>query len=290
MAASELRLQAGPLTLAAVRHGPTQAATKVLALHGWLDNAASFAPLAAELVDLDLVALDLPGHGRSQHRGEDAWYHFVDYLTDLDRVLDALGWSDAVLLGHSMGAALASLYAGLRPQRVRQLWLIEGLGPMTTPAVRYAAALKRALDERLERQDTQLRLYADQEQAVAARMSANGLSADAARLLVDRGLREVDGGLVWSTDPRLRLTSAQRLAEEHCLAVISEIACPALLVAAEPVQPYLPPMAEMERRVACVVGLRVERLAGNHYLHMDRAAQVAQVISTFSNAVDGNSR
>ncbi|MGH8027673.1 MAG: alpha/beta fold hydrolase, partial [Pseudoxanthomonas sp.] len=41
----------------------TMGVTKVLALHGWLDNAASFLPLAAYLPGVDLVMLDLPGHG-----------------------------------------------------------------------------------------------------------------------------------------------------------------------------------------------------------------------------------
>ena len=45
----------------------------VLALHGWLDNAASFTPLAPRLKNVRLIAVDLAGHGRSQHRPTEKW-------------------------------------------------------------------------------------------------------------------------------------------------------------------------------------------------------------------------
>ena len=67
-------------------------APKVLALHGWLDNAASFIPLSAQLPGLDLVAIDLPGHGRSAHLPPGADYSFVGAINAILDVADALGW------------------------------------------------------------------------------------------------------------------------------------------------------------------------------------------------------
>ncbi|MGO4781325.1 alpha/beta fold hydrolase, partial [Lysobacter sp. 2RAB21] len=52
--------------LAGLRNGRV-GAPRLLALHGWLDNAASFVPLAPWFEGFDLVAPDLPGHGASAH-------------------------------------------------------------------------------------------------------------------------------------------------------------------------------------------------------------------------------
>ena len=64
----------------------------VLALHGWLDNAASFATVAPLLAkNLHIVALDLPGHGHSGHRSADASYPFTEWVPEVFRAADALG-------------------------------------------------------------------------------------------------------------------------------------------------------------------------------------------------------
>ena len=116
---------------------------RVLALHGWLDNAASFIPLAPTLERLDLVAIDLPGHGHSEHRHATARYHFIDYLFNIDAALDALGWSDCHFIGHSMGASIAATFGAGAPERTRSLVLLDGRGPLTALASSTTDRLRR---------------------------------------------------------------------------------------------------------------------------------------------------
>ena len=71
-----------PQTLAALSNQP-QSGQPVLCLHGWLDNAASFVPLATHLTEWPLLALEFPGHGHSSHRSGDAHYYFFDWVQDL---------------------------------------------------------------------------------------------------------------------------------------------------------------------------------------------------------------
>jgi pimeloyl-ACP methyl ester carboxylesterase len=253
---------------------------KVLALHGWLDNAASFDPLLKQIPDVHAVALDLVGHGRSDHRPSGAWYHLVDNLTEIAGSLDALGWERTILLGHSMGAALASLVAAALPDRVDALWLVEGLGPLATPEAELPALMRRALEGRQRVADKQLRVFATIEEAVTTRLAATPMAPAAAKLLVERGLRRVDGGYVWSSDPRLMLTSPLRASEAQVEACLSAIACPTLLLTASEVPPYFP-TGLVERRAACVRGIDRRVVEGRHHVHMDDAAAIATEINAF---------
>ena len=119
--------------------------TSILALHGWLDNAASFAQLAPLLADADVVAIDLPGHGYSDHRPPGTRYHFIDYIPAVLDAMNELGWPNCVLIGHSLGAAIASFTAATEPDRVRGLFLIDGLGPSSEKPHSAPGRLQRSV-------------------------------------------------------------------------------------------------------------------------------------------------
>lgn len=277
--AQDLLFDPGGRALAARRFG-TRGGTRVLALHGWLDNANSFAPLAAALPELDLVALDLPGHGHSSHRPPRTWYHYIDYLDDALAAFDALGWDEAVLLGHSLGGAVASVLAAARPQRVQRLVLIEALGPIAARPDTAVDSLRKALDERAVAAEKQLRTFQHPSEAIAARMRANGLSEAAARLLVDRSLRAVDGGFAWRSDPRLTVATPARIHESMIREWLAAIECRVLLVAADPSPPYFETELR-EARMACVRNLDSVVLPGNHHLHLEDPEPVARAIRAF---------
>ena len=95
--------------------------TPVLALHGWMDHAESFAVLAPLLDGFHVIALDLSGQGLSGHRAAHATYNIWDDLPQIADLLDVLGWQDCIVMGHSRGANIAGLFAAAQPDRVRAL-------------------------------------------------------------------------------------------------------------------------------------------------------------------------
>jgi pimeloyl-ACP methyl ester carboxylesterase len=279
--AEELRIELAHATLAARAWGDRDR-PPMLALHGWLDNAGSFDGLAPLLAaDHYVVAPDLRGHGRSSHRPSDGWYHYVDYFDDVRAVFDRMGWKRAALLGHSLGGTLASLFAALYPDRVEELLLIEALGPLTLPPESTLDQLRRALDQRAAFSERKpLRIFATIDAAIAVRMLASEFSEHAARPIVERGTLEVEGGFVWSSDPRLTLASPQRYTEAQLLAMLGGIRAPTLMLLADPPTSYLP-SAMMQARAAEVADIEIVRLPGNHHLHLEQPRRVFEAIGAY---------
>jgi len=268
--------------IAALRAGG-EGATPVLALHGWLDNAASFVPLAPHLGALDLVAIDLPGHGRSAHLAIGSDYSFYGSVNVVLDVADALGWERFALLGHSMGAGIGSLVAAACPERVTRFVAIEALGALAEIPERTALRMREAVAASRALPGKSLRVFPVLEPAIRARMQANALSEPVARLLVERGTREVDGGFVWSSDPRLTLPSFTRLTEAQVLDLIAGIECPVRVIHGDPAQPYLPDPVRRAHAAALRAGELIV-LAGGHHLHMEQPAEVAAAIGGFFTA------
>jgi pimeloyl-ACP methyl ester carboxylesterase len=260
-------------------------APRVLALHGWLDNAASYVPLAAHLRDIELVALDMPGHGASAHLPAAADYLLLAFMRAGFAAADALGWERFQLLGHSLGGVIASLMAAAQPQRVDKLLTIEALGALTEHEDRTTQRLRDAFAAYAQMSRKQLRVFPDVATAVRARLQAGtgDLGDTAARLLVERGLVPVDGGFIWRSDPRLTTPTAVRMTEAQSRNLLASIECATRVIYADPPQSYFPDALRRERAALLRHGELIV-LSGSHHLHMDDAPAVAAAIGDFFTA------
>ena len=252
---------------------------RLLCLHGWLDNAASFQALGSELDGFDVVALDLAGHGHSMHRPNGARYHMVDNLWDLDAVLDALAWERCALAGHSLGGVIATTYAAADPGRVSHLVALDGLGPLTASAGDTVPRLRASL-ESVRRPSAGLRDFASHEEAAAARSRVSGWPAPLSMTLVRRALTRHADVYRWHTDPALNWRSPILLSEEQALALLAAIEAPVLAVIASSLNRWVSPET-IESRTRAVRNLVQRRIDGHHHFHMDQAPAVAAWISGF---------
>ncbi len=270
---SELRIALPHLALGAQTWGDA-ALPPLVALHGWLDNAGSFALLAPLLAKrFHVLALDLPGHGHSDHLPAGASYHFTDYVRSVLEAVSALQLGSYSLLGHSLGAGVAALVAAATPQRIDRLLLIEGLGPLGDDGTRTLQRFRDALVPPSGARRP-LRLFHSVEQAIGARNIASGLRGELARPIVERGLCEVDGGWRWRSDSRLTRSSALRLAETQIRALLRGIDSPTALLLAQPETAYLPGVM-MHERAACVGHMQISQMEGCHHLHLEHPQAVA---------------
>lgn len=277
MTADALDIRIGTLDIAGWSRGPVDAPL-VLCLHGWLDNAGSFATLVPRLADarpdLRFVAIDLPGHGRSSHRPDGAMLHFLDGVVDIADVLDALGADRVRLLGHSMGAALSTLFAAAMPDRVERLILLDGLGPLSNAAETTADQLAKGIAGVQKARARSPRPYPSAEAIRARIREANPGHTDAALdALVERGVRETDAGFVFAHDPRLKASSLSRLTEDQVVACLDAITAPTTLIWAR--EGFARYREAMGAREAALPDATVHLVDGGHHVHLNHPDRVA---------------
>ena len=172
-------------------------------LHGWGDSGATLQFVVDSLQsDWHVVAPDWRGFGRSTIECESYW--FPDYLADLHELLSRFSPDEPIrLVGHSMGANVASLYAGSVPERVQALINIEGFGlPDSDP--RDAPRRYRLW---LAAPDPSFSTYDDLDAlAVRIRDRSPRMSVGQALYVADQwAVRGVDGRFRLRADPRHRL-------------------------------------------------------------------------------------
>ena len=244
----------------------------VLALHGWLDNCASFDAMAPFLGSLNLVAVDMAGHGQSYHRHRDANYTVWTEIEDVLGMADALGWQTFSILAHSRGAVIGTIAAATFPERVERLALIDGLVPPPTTDAEAPETLRKGIEQRARYRARQSKVFSSLEVATAARK--NGLfklSDDAARRLVIRGVRTCDGGYTWSNDPQLLASSLAKLNEAQVRAFLERATMPIrLALGKEGIQGMIERIRPVAEAHANIV---LREFPGGHHLHMEESAE-----------------
>ena len=123
---------------------PSPANPSLVLLHGLMGCAETFAPLMEALGDrYHIVAIDLPGSGRSERRA-DIDPSLAATAGTVSRVLDALQLQRPVLLGHSHGGAVAMHLAATQPGLLRSLVLFAPAHPYfreSDPVIRFYLSL-----------------------------------------------------------------------------------------------------------------------------------------------------
>ncbi len=251
-----------------------------LALHGWLDNAASFDNIAPLLPQCHIVALDLPGHGFSDHPSKSATLHMLDLAITTILVANELGWDKFALLGHSLGACINGIIAGTIRERLLWTVMIDALGPLTKPAELAPQQFRAFMTDLISKPNKKSPRYASFDDALHARLSANHMHAESAKILVKRGLMQLsDGHWSWRTDPRLLMPLAQLFTEEQVLAYLKDITAPVCLI--KPDQGYPFGQEIINKRYEAVKNIHLYELHGQHHIHLDSPLPVAKAINTF---------
>jgi pimeloyl-ACP methyl ester carboxylesterase len=255
----------------------------IVALHGWLDNANSFNYLAPYLQEqYYFIAIDLPGHGHSSHLPLSSNYHFTDGIFTVAQIIDGLEYDKVHLLGHSMGACLASLVGGVTPERLLSLSLIEGLGPFSSPAETTANQLSKYLNHLTQKEEKVVKGYNTFENMALARSLKGYVSLDIARTLCERGVREEEGLYYWRHDRRLIQSSPLRMTEAQVISCLEHITVKTCLILADKGFSFDSELTQ--GRIKSVRDLSIMQLEGGHHIHMEEPEKVAKLLGDFYKA------
>lgn len=258
----------------------------LILVHGYLDLADSWRAFVAALEtgqpNFRVIAPDCRGHGDSGWIGAGGYYHFPDYVFDLDCVVRAHSLDSFTLIGHSMGGTISLLYAGTFPERVKELVLIEGIGPVGMTFSEAPLKMEKWITELHERGRRHFREYTSLAAGASQLRQTNPrLSENTALEIARAAMKQNDRGKwVWKFDPLHRTTAPQPFYTAQALEFLRRIQCPVLLIDGEQSR-QTRRTDKQERYEAIANHQRVTINGAGHMVHQDNPDQLADVVRDF---------
>ncbi|MBF0491965.1 MAG: alpha/beta hydrolase [Deltaproteobacteria bacterium] len=204
---------------------------RLFLFHGWLDSAVSFHFLCEHLKkDFHCIGLDFRGYGKSDWSKNKLGYFFYEYVADLKALFDTYSPKKPLnLLGHSFGGAVASIFAGAFPNRVKRFINLEGFTFRANPPELGPQKLQEWLTSlSAHPQFRVFKTHAD----FAVRLQKNNprLSKEKSLFLARHLVRRVAGGYKMSADPLHKLAEPYLFNREILYAFWNNIQAKCLLV------------------------------------------------------------
>lgn len=271
--------------IATIEYGHSETAElSVVFLHGWLDNAASFESVMASLhalnPDCHLCAIDLPGHGLSSYKEASNFYPFHDYIDDVYQFLANLSPNRLVLVGHSLGALIASCYSAAFPEQVSGLVQIEGYGPLAEKAQDTVSRLREGVlsRQRIRRKPTRVML--SEQEAIERRAKVNQIDSELIAPIILRGLESHQSGWIWRHDVKLQSQSLYRMSFEHAESFRQQVTCPQLVILGDEGFSYLQSFQHDASD-----STHFEMIEGGHHCHLQAPSRVSNLIFGLVNKI-----
>lgn len=248
-------------------------------VHGFADLGYAWSEIAERLAQRGhVIAPDLRGHGDSDWISGGGYYHFMDYVADLDDVIAQLARRRVVLVGHSMGGSISSYYAGTRPERVSALALLEGLGPPDMATHDGPARTAMWIDAwRIAR--ARVKPMPSIDEAVRRLQKHDDRLEDAlARRLAEAGTRTTEAGFSWKHDPLHNTFGPYAFRLEVAIKYWQRIACPVLIVDGAESRLNLADDERAQRRACFANHRHVMVEDAGHMMLRHQPAHVAELI------------
>jgi pimeloyl-ACP methyl ester carboxylesterase len=233
---------------------------RVLYVHGTGCNARVWEPhMAALAAAHTAAAIDLPGHGQSPGPG---FRGIADYTAFAVGLASALGWDRFVVVGHSMGGAVALLTALHHADRLAGLMLVDTGARLRVNPILLRGAREAAASGRAPAMDRVWAFASGTPQSVVDRLQA--LTAD--------------------TDPRV--TCADWIADDtfDVMSRLRDIHVPTLAVCGA--EDRLTPVKYHQFLAAQIAGCRLRIIEGaGHWVFWEQPAAFAQAVRDFLDAL-----
>jgi pimeloyl-ACP methyl ester carboxylesterase len=251
--------------------------------HGWLDVSATFALAVQPLLErFQVLCPDARGFGHSQWPQDGYW--FPDYIGDFEVIADHYSPTAPLLLaGHSMGAQIMSLYAGLRPERVARLACIDGLFMPDMPSELATKRFRHWLGE-LKQLPQQKSYPSFEELATRVKKQHPQLSDERALFIAHCwGNADGRGEITLLADPKHRMNGPGLFKVAESMNIWKNVTAPTLFLDAA--KSWLHPLIkteELQARRACFRDRREQVIEGSgHMIHFDAPEALGRALLQF---------